>query len=159
MSWIDALAVGLQARLRALASSKRIGQFVSVGVGGATLETIVVFLLTGLFGAPALAAKAVGAEASISLMFLLNDRFTFGAEGRDTRRAKVRRYLKSHTVRIGGLAVAFGTLYALVNLTSIELVVYGLPLWPTVANGIGIGVGMVINYVAESLFTWRVHTN
>ena len=157
MSWVETLMTGLQARIRALASGKRIGQFVSVGVGGASLETVVVLVLTGVLAAPALPAKALGAEASISLMFLLNDRFTFAGEGSETLRAKGRRYLKSHTVRLGGLAVAFGTLYALVNWTSIELVVYGLTLWPTVANVIGICVGMVVNYVAESLFTWRVH--
>jgi len=159
MSWVDALLTGLQARIRALASGKRIGQFVSVGVGGASLETVIVLVLTGLFAASALPAKAVGAEASITLMFLLNDRFTFAGEGSETLRAKGRRYLKSHTVRLGGLAIAFGTLYVLVNWTSIDVVVYGLTLWPTIANVIGIGVGMVVNYVAESLFTWRVHAS
>ena len=159
MSWVEAVTAGLQARIRALASGKRIGQFVSVGVGGASLETLIVLVLTGLFGASALPAKAVGAEASISLMFLLNDRFTFAGEGSESLRAKGRRYLKSHTVRLGGLAVAFGALYVLVNWTSIELVVAGVTLWPTVANVIGIGVGMVVNYVAESLFTWRVHAD
>jgi putative flippase GtrA len=159
MSWVEAVTAGLQARIRALASGKRIGQFVSVGVGGASLETLIVLVLTGLFATPALPAKAVGAEASITLMFLLNDQFTFAGEGSERLRAKGRRYLKSHTVRLGGLAVAFGTLYVLVNWTSIELVVSGVTLWPTVANVVGIGVGMVVNYVAESLFTWRVHAN
>jgi uncharacterized membrane protein YraQ (UPF0718 family) len=30
-------------------------------------------------------------------------------------------------------------------------------LWLIVANGIGIGVGFVVNYTAETLFTWRLH--
>jgi len=43
-----------------------------MGVIGATLETIVVMvLITGIAVGP-LAAKAVGAEASISLLFLLD---------------------------------------------------------------------------------------
>ncbi len=157
MSVFEAIIEGAQARFRALASGARIGQFVSVGVSGATLETVIVFLLTGLATVHPLAAKAVGAEASISLMFLLNDRWTFAGEGGQGLTATGRRYLKSHTVRIGGLAVAFATLYVLTSLTDIAVVVSGADLWPTIANGIGIGVGMTINYVAESLITWRVH--
>jgi len=144
-------------RLRALASGVRIGQFLSVGVVGATLETAVVALLTTTVGAGALAAKAVGAELSISTMFLLNDRFTFGGEGAAGIAAVVGRWARSHLVRIGGLAVAFATLYLLTTHTEITLFVAGRDLWPTVANLVGIGVGLVLNYVAESLFTWRVH--
>lgn len=158
MSLLEALVAGLQARARALASGTRIGQFVSVGICGASLETVIVFLLTGVLTAPPLAAKAVGAEASITLMFLLNDRWTFAGEGRGDLSAVGRRYLKSHTVRIGGLAVAFATLYLLTAHTDITIVVSGADLWPTIANLVGIGVGMTLNYVAESLLTWRVHT-
>ena len=149
----------LQDRIRALATAERIGQFVSVGVAGATLETVIVALLTsGVLAttAPPLAAKAVGAEASITLMFLLNDRWTFADEGEGGVVSLLRRYGKSHLVRLGGLSVAFVTLYVLTSLTSLSLVVGGADLWPTVANAIAIGVGMTLNYVAESLVTWRV---
>lgn len=154
---LDTIVAGIQARLRSIASGARIGQFLSVGISGATLETIIVFLLTGIITLPPLAAKAVGAEASISLMFLLNDRWTFAGEGEAGLAAKGRRYLKSHTVRLGGLAVAFGTLYVLTSWTEIEFVLSRADFWPTIANLIGIGTGMTINYVAESLITWRVH--
>ncbi len=153
----------LRARLRALASAGRIGQFVSVGVAGASLETVIVALLTGGFvveavlaGQPLL-AKAVGAEASITLMFLLNDNWTFADHGGAGPVALVRRWLKSHLVRSVGLAVAFATLFVLTSWTDITLVVAGGDIWPTLANGIGIGIGLSINYVAESLVTWRVH--
>ena len=152
MSVADLLA----SRLRALARADRIGQFVSVGVAGATLETAIVFVLTGLLTVGPLPAKAVGAEASISLMFLLNDRWTFATEGAAGVRSLVGRFLKSHAVRLGGLAVAFATLYALTAWTDVRLVLLGADLWPTVANAVGIGVGMTLNYVAESLLTWRV---
>ncbi|MDR5657202.1 GtrA family protein [Halodesulfurarchaeum sp. HSR-GB] len=157
MTGIDEFVEAVQARTRALASGARIGQFVSVGLAGAGLETVIVFLLTGLATVPPLGAKAVGAEASISLMFLLNDRVTFAGEGERGIRSTGRRYLKSHTVRLGGLAVAFTTLYVLTAWTEITLRVSGADVWPTLANVIGIGVGMTINYVAESLITWRVH--
>jgi putative flippase GtrA len=45
----------------------------------------------------------------------------------------------------------------LTEFTDVTLVVAGADFWPTVANGIGIGFGMVLNYVFESVFTWRVH--
>ncbi|WP_277554305.1 GtrA family protein [Halobaculum limi] len=142
--------------LTALVSGVRIGQFVSVGVAGATLETVIVALLTTTVAASPLAAKAVGAEASISLMFLLNDRYTFGKEGAAGAFALARRWGRSHLVRIGGLSVAFATLWLLTAQTDLTLVVAGRDLWPTVANLVGIGVGLTLNYVAESVFTWRV---
>ncbi|TSD15646.1 GtrA family protein [Haloglomus irregulare] len=152
----------LRARLRALASAGRIGQFVSVGVAGASVETVLVALLTAGFvldppfaGRPLL-AKAVGAEASITLMFLLNDSWTFADHGGAGPAALVRRWVTSHLVRSVGLAVAFGTLFVLTSWTDVRLVVAGGNVWPTIANGIGIGVGLSINYVAESLVTWRV---
>jgi len=140
----------------ALLSGVRIGQFVSVGAVGASLETALVAVLTTAAAAPPLAAKAVGAEASISLMFLLNDRYTFGAEGAVGAVALVRRWARSHLVRVGGLAVAFATLWLLTARTDVTLALAGRDLWPTVANLIGIGVGLSLNYVAESVFTWRV---
>lgn len=143
-------------RLHALAHRARIGQFVSVGVVGAAIETVIVALLTTLFGAGAIAAKAVGAECSISTMFVVNDRWTFADEGAGGAVAFVRRWAKSHAVRLGGLAVAFTVLFLLTSVVSVTLPVWGVDLWPTVANVVGIGVGMVLNYVAESLFTWGV---
>ena len=153
MSTVERLAE----RLRSVASAGRFGQFVSVGVAGATLETIIVAILTAGFAVGPLLAKAVGAEASISLMFLLNDAWTFAEEGAVGTRSLARRYAKSHVVRLGGLSVAFATLFVLTARTDVRLVVAGADFWPTVANVVGIGVGMVFNFVAESLFTWRVH--
>ena len=150
----------LQDRLRALAAAGRIGRFVSVGVAGATLETVVVALLTsGVLArtAPPLLAKAVGAEASITLMFLVNDRWTFAGAGEAGFVSRCRRYGRSHLVRVGGLSVAFVTLFALTTWTDITVLVGGADLWPTVANALAIGAGMTLNYVAESLVTWRVH--
>lgn len=142
----------------ALLERARIGQFVSVGAVGAGIETVLVAILTGLLGVEPLAAKAVGAEASISTMFVVNDRWTFADEGSAGLVAFIRRWLKSHAVRIVGLSVAFSVLYILTSVVSVSLQLAGFELWPTVANLIGIGVGMSLNYVFESLFTWGVAT-
>jgi len=142
-----------QSTLDALLSGTRIGQFLSVGVAGAALETVVLTLLVSVFGLPYLAGKAVGAEASITLMFLLNDNWTF--EGA-AEASPLRRWLRSNSVRIVGVVLAAVVGQALVTVADPQLAVAGYDVWPPVANGAGIAVALVVNYVAESLFTWRV---
>jgi len=143
-------------KLEELYSGIRFGQFVSVGAVGATAETIVVAILTAGYGVVPQLAKAVGAEVSITLMFLINDRWTFADAGAAGLLPRFRRYLKSHLVRAGGLLVGFAVLTVLTAWTDVRLVVAGADLWPTVANAIGIGCGMLLNYLTEGLFTWRV---
>lgn len=140
-----------------LLSGLRFGRFVSVGVVGATAETIVLFVLTALVGVWAIFAKVVGAEVSITIMFLLNDRWTFAGEGDRVRRSILARYLRSHVVRVGGITIAFIVLWLLVDFTEIRVFVLDVDVWPTVANVFGIAAGMVLNYLFESLFTWRIH--
>jgi len=143
-------------KLEELFSGIRFGQFVSVGAVGATAETVVVAVLTAGYGVLPQVAKAAGAEVSITLMFLINDWWTFSEAGAAGWLPRGRRYLKSHLVRAGGLLVGFAVLTALTSWTDIRLVVAGADLWPTVANAIGIGCGMLLNYLTEGLFTWRV---
>ena len=146
----------LSARLGALLSTVRFGKFASVGAAGATVETLIVTVLTVLFGVYGLFAKAVGTEASITLMFLLNEHWTFATEGREDRRSLLGRFVRSHLVRAAGLTVAFLVFAALLELTDVTLFVSGEDFWPPVANLISIAVAMWVNYVAESLFTWQV---
>ncbi len=148
--------MGTESPLGALIHRARIGKFVSVGGVGAAIETVVVALLTAGVGVGPLAAKAVGAELSVSTMFVVNDRWTFATAREPGVGAAARRWLKSHMVRAVGLGVAFLTLFVLTSRLSVSVPVAGVDLWPTIANGIGIGAGLGINYVAESLFTWRV---
>ncbi|WP_253738723.1 GtrA family protein [Halohasta salina] len=142
--------------LSALAHRARIGKFLSVGALGASIETLVVALLTTTAGIGPLAAKAVGAELSISTMFLVNDRWTFAAAGNAGARPALGRWGRSHLVRAVGLGVGFAVLFGLTRPIEATLPIAGVDLWPTVANGIGICVGMTFNYVAESLVTWDV---
>lgn len=145
--------------LAALWSPRTITQFVSVGVVGAVIETILVAALTIGNGFSPVAAKAVGAECSITLMFLLNDRFTFSSDGAGDFSTVIRRWGRSHAVRIAGLTVAFAILWLLTAKTTIRVEVVGVDVWPTIANVIGIGVGMVLNYIGESLITWDILTD
>ena len=142
--------------IRALYAPKRITQFVSVGAVGAFLETVVVAILTTTVAFEPILAKVVGAELSISAMFVLNDRFTFADAGALGVYSVARRWVKSHAVRAVGLAVAFAVLWYLTARTPVDIYIFGSDVWPTVANAIGIAAALGINYVAESVITWNV---
>ena len=143
-------------RLEKLLSATRFGKFISVGASGAMVETTIVTLLTVLFGVYGLFAKAIGVEASITFMFLINEHWTFTEAGDPGRRSFLGRYLRSHLVRSGGITVAFLVYAALLHLVDVSIMIGGSDFWPAIANVFSIGVAFPLNYVAEGLFTWRV---
>ncbi len=156
MSVVDELLDAVGRRTRALASGIRFGQFLSVGVVGAICDNAVLLGLTSL-GVLPVAAKLVGAETAIIVMFAANERWTFAEQGRGGLRALVRRFFTSNLVRAGGVLVATGVFALLVRFQTTSIPVGGTDLWYLGANLVGIGVGFVVNYIAESLFTWQVH--
>ncbi|MFW5919430.1 MAG: GtrA family protein [Halanaeroarchaeum sp.] len=156
MTGPDSIAM-LRNRLSALLSLVRFGQFLSVGVVGAVLDTTVTLSLSNLLGVNPDLAKFVGAEAAIVLMFLVNDRWTFAAAGASGIVARLRRLVTSNVVRVGGLSVQLVT-YHFVRQLPVTIPLAGFELYSVVAIGIAIGAGFVVNYVAESLFTWRVRS-
>lgn len=162
----------LRARLRAIVSGMRFGRFLSVGVVGFVVDTIVILVLTefatesllgataavaawlpnlvGQFVSPPLLAKLASAEAAIIVMFALNERWTFQRWGNAAVLSLLRRFLTSNLVRTGGVAVA----------TTVLLILNGwFGVWVPLANAIGIAIGFVVNFVFESLLTWRVHVS
>ncbi|GAA0249514.1 GtrA family protein [Haladaptatus pallidirubidus] len=154
--------------IEAVISIVHFGQFLSVGAVGTVCDNIVLLLLseTGIAAALAatlkisdsslIVAKIVSIETAIVVMFLLNEHWTFGDEGAAGTSALFHRLGKSHIVRTGGVAVqliVFTTVYRVFNVT---LSLMGIDLWLLIANGCGIVIGMIINYISESLFTWRI---
>ena len=163
-------------RLAALVSGVRFGQFVSVGAVGAVVDTIVLLTLAeGLGVLPELATLA-GIESAILVMFAVNERWTFAGEGVPGRGPLLGRLKRSHAVRVAGSLTQFGVFVLVYRVLFVPLTLgqipgwsvlagvlgfrpatlAGLDVWLLVAKGTGIGVGMVVNYVFESLFTWRV---
>lgn len=155
-------------RIRSLLSVVRFGQFASVGVVGAVCDNTVLLLsselgfaatVASLLGIPGFApevAKALGIETAIVVMFLLNDNWTFRrADGGGTSR--LRRLLTSNLVRFAGIAVQLLVFSLVYRRLFVELSAFGVDLWLLVASLCGIGLGMLVNYVTESLVTWRVH--
>ncbi|MFB6360537.1 MAG: GtrA family protein [Halobacteriales archaeon] len=162
-------------RIAALVSGVRFGQFVSVGAVGAMVDTVVLVTLAEGFGVLPELATLVGIESAILVMFAVNERWTFAGEGAPGRGPLLGRLKRSHAVRVAGSLTQFGVfvlvyrgLFVPVTLGQLSLwsvlagglglptTLAGLDVWLLVAKGTGIGVGMVVNYVFESLFTWRV---
>ncbi|WP_058367158.1 GtrA family protein [Haloparvum sedimenti] len=138
-----------------LASGTRFGQFVSVGVVGFGFDIVTSTALEALGVFPELAAF-VGIEVAVVVMFLLNDRVTFAEEGLAGIGPTLRRLAKSNLVRAGGIAVQLLVFTALYRGIALPLTVSGIDLWFVASRAGGVGVGMLVNYVAESLLTWRV---
>jgi putative flippase GtrA len=147
MSVGDGALAAVQAHTRSLVAGERIGRFAAVGVLGTICDFLV---LAGLHGGPGVGlelAKLVAAEVAVVVMFLGNDYWTFASHGGGGVRARVRRFLVSNGVR------ATGTLLAVLTLS---LAVRWLGMGVLVANLLGVAVGGAVNYVFESLITWRV---
>jgi putative flippase GtrA len=144
-------------RFEALVSGVRFGQFVSVGVVGAVADNTMLAVLGLAFGVPELWAKAAGVETAILVMFLVNEHWTFSAAGEAGVGPFLRRLVKSHFVRSGGVSVQLAVYWLLTQWLTVELVVAGRDLWFIAASPIAIAAAMSVNYVFESLFTWQVH--
>ena len=146
----------LRLRFRALASGVRFGQFASVGAVGALCDNAVLGTLLHVGVGPE-PAKLAGAEAAIVVMFLVNERWTFAGEGAPGAKPLLRRFLTSNLVRVGGVLVATAVFSQVYRNFDPTLDVFGFDAWFLAANLVGILAGMVVNYVAESVFTWQVH--
>ncbi|MCD2198819.1 GtrA family protein [Halobacterium sp. KA-4] len=157
MSRSDRLREALPERLAALVSTVRFGQFVSVGAIGAVFDVTTLVLLTELFGVPAAVANVVSIETAILVMFTVNERWTFAEHGATDLRSIGRRLVRSHVVRAGGSTLQYVLFVAVFYNVAVDLSVAGVDLWLVVVKGGAIGVAMLVNYVFESLFTWRVH--
>lgn len=135
------------ATMRQLADVGYFSRFLSVGAIGAVFDNIILITAVELAGMEPLVAKVLSAELSIVLMFVINEQWTFSGQGDNGFRELVERFATSNAVRLGGLFVGFSVLYVLHGLAGV---------WYLLANVVGLGVGFVVNYVAEGLFTWNV---
>ncbi|PSQ18881.1 sugar translocase [Halobacteriales archaeon QS_8_69_26] len=140
-----------------LVSGVRFGQFVSVGVVGAVCDTTVLVVLTEVFGVLPELATLAGIETAILVMFLLNDNWTFAAAADDGTGSLVRRLARSHAVRAVGSLTQFVVFVTVYRFAFVPASFASVDVWLLVAKGTGIGLGMVVNYVFESVFTWQVH--
>jgi putative flippase GtrA len=134
--------------LRTLVSLERFGKFASVGVVGAACDFAVLAALVVFASMNPTLAKAFSAETAIVAMFVMNEVWTFADHGASGSWNVARRLLRSNVVRAGGALWALGVLHLLTTYADV---------WYLAANAVGIGTGFAINYLFESLATWKVH--
>jgi len=116
-------------------------KFSFVGTTGVVVNTLALFLLYQMVGLPLLMASPLAIELAIANNFLLNDRWTFHQNGHS-----VSRFLKFNLVSLGGLVIAAGTLYALVQFEGVHYLL---------ANLVGIGLATLWNFFVNLVWTWR----
>ena len=139
----------------ALLSGVRFGKFASVGAVGAVFDVTTTTVLMFFFDVLNEYAKLVGAEVAIVVMFVINENWTFAGEGASGALPTLRRFLTSNLVRSGGLAVQFLVVRAFRE-AGLTFFVLGVDVWELLPIPLAIGASMLLNYVAESLFTWRI---
>jgi dolichol-phosphate mannosyltransferase len=122
-------------------------KFAVVGGSGVGVNMGLLYLLTRSFHIPLEFASPVAIETSILSNFTLNNLWTF--RKRMTHVPFWSRLFRYHLVT--GLAGA-------VNYLVLLLLVHLLGINDLVSNLVGIGVGTVINFFLNSLWTWRVQS-
>ncbi|MFB6074290.1 MAG: GtrA family protein [Haloarculaceae archaeon] len=144
-------------RLAALRSRVRFGKFVSVGAVGAAFDVATLLALTELGHVSPAIANVFSIEVAILVMFAVNERWTFADHGADGARSLGGRLLRSHLVRAAGSTIQYLLFVAIFYNVAVTLSVFGVNLWLVAVKGASIALAMFVNYVFESLFTWRVH--
>lgn len=142
---------------KSLITPSRTSKFVSVGVLGAVIDLSISYtvVLSGVLSTEW--AKVVGAEVAIICMFFLNDRWTFNSYGSMAYVSQFRRLVKSNSVRLLGIVVQFLVVWYLTRQN--QLLIYGIDVWALLTMPIAIGCSFIVNYFAENLITWKVHTS
>lgn len=128
----------------------RFGKFISVGFIGMIVDMFLLTLLVEVGNFTPTTGKICSTEISIITMFVINDYWTFKKSGEKIIKFRLKRFIKSNIVRWGGGSIALIILHILTTL---------LGIWYLLANAIGIGIGVIFNYVFESLVTWQIHKN
>lgn len=124
---------------------KRILQYMLVGGTGVLVDNGALYLMVEIASQNVTLSKILSAELAIASNFLINDLWTFQEHNSGSR---LKRFLKSNAIRVGGLIIALLVLKILYQGFGVHLII---------ANSFGIFVGFASNYVLESLYTWKTH--
>jgi len=143
--------------LTELRSGVRFGKFASVGAIGAVFDVTTLVVLTQFVGLSAAVANVLSIETAIVGMFAVNEHWTFAGEGAPGRRSLGGRLVRSHVVRAVGSTLQYLLFVLVFYGVDVAMSFAGIDLWLVVVKGGSIGAAMIVNYVFESLFTWRVH--
>jgi len=123
-----------------------IGRFVRfslVGGSGVLVNAAMFYALSVWLGLDYRLAAPVATETAILSNFTLNRLWTFADAEPAPLRTRLWRY---HLTALGGFAVHYAVLIALVELQAWD---------ESLANLVGIAVGMAWNYILNVKWTWR----
>ncbi len=139
-------------RFESLVSGVRFGQFVSVGVVGAISDNTVLAVLGLVFGVSDV--RQTRRRGGGHCRDVLHQR-TLDVRRRRSLWGVVPTLRRLLTWSDPAASPSSCHLWLLTQWLTIELVVAGTDLWFIAASPLAIGVAMLVNYVAESIFTWR----
>lgn len=129
---------------------KKLEEFIKFGIvggSGVLVNMGLLYLLTRFLSVPLEIASPIAIWISILTNFSLNNLWTF--KERNTHVPFWSRLFRYHLV--SGVA-------GLVNYLTLLLLVKFLGMNDMLANLIGIGLGTIINFTMNSLWTWRVRS-
>jgi putative flippase GtrA len=118
----------------------RLLKFGAVGAIGVIINTTVLFVLSHWVGLPLLLSSAIAVELAIVSNFFWNNRWTFAC-----RSPSLARFVKFNAASLGGLTVNVVTVWGLTR----------TGLYFLIANLVGIGVGVAVNYACSVVWVWR----
>lgn len=123
------------------------GKFMVVGTIGFIINTVV---LEGIvwFGLHPAIGSIVGAELAIISNFILNNRWTFG-DRRIAGKRQLFKFVQFNTTSIGAIIIQAGMIF-------IGTLLFGIPSY-RVFYLIGVGIGLIWNYIIYSQIIWK-HT-
>lgn len=117
--------------------------FCLVGLCALVVNMGLLWLLVNRLGLGLLPSSALANEAAVLTSFLLNDKWTFVAEGR--HKPWWLRLLRFNGVALGGVVITVALLRVLVVSLSIDLLL---------ANLVAVAAGSLWNYLVGSRWAW-----
>jgi len=121
------------------------GKFAVVGTIGFIINTVVLLLLVRLGLHPAL-SSALGAEMAIISNFILNNQWTFH-ERKIKGNNVFLKFIQFNLTSLGALGLQSGTVY-------LGTLIFGLQ-WYFPSYILGVGIGLIWNYMMYSLVIWK----
>jgi dolichol-phosphate mannosyltransferase len=124
-------------------------KFIAVGLSGVVVNLGIYWLLTRFGGLSSgyldILSSAIAVELSIISNFTLNDFFTFHDRRKQGGNFLIR-LLKFNIVSLVAVGIQLGSLWLFHHVIGINDII---------AQGIGIIIGFIWNYIANSLWTWK----
>jgi dolichol-phosphate mannosyltransferase len=118
----------------------RLLKFGAVGATGVIINTTILYLLSHWLALPLLLSSAIAVEVTIVSNFFWNNRWTFAC-----RNSSLARFAKFNVASLAGLAVNVTTVWGLTR----------TGLYFLIANLVGIGAGVAVNYACSVVWVWR----